>query len=65
MAVDKQTLFQMAQTLLAHGDKLSDEELQQIKLKTDALERARVEGHHDHDHPSIFAVPAAQVVRPS
>jgi len=63
-ATKKDQLFKMAQTLLAHGDKLSDEDLQQIQLKTDALERAKSAGHHDHDHPSIIAE-ATKSVLPS
>ena len=61
-ATKKAQLFNMAQTLLSHGDKLSDEDLKQIQLKTDALERAKAAGHHDHDHPSIVAVGATNVL---
>jgi len=59
----KQQLYRMAQTLLAYGDRLSDEDLKQIQSTIDALERAKAaaaDGHHDHDHPSILARPGMQ-----
>jgi hypothetical protein len=63
-SLKQQQLQKMAQTLLAHGAKLSDEDLQQIQLKTDALEKAKIGGHHDHDHPSILS-PSTKNVLPS
>ena len=61
----KQRLYTMAQTLLAYGERLSDADLAEIQLKIDTLERAKAaDGHHDHDHPSILAIPATQIEQP-
>jgi len=61
-ATRKQQLYRMAQILLARGDRLSDEDLKEIQQRIDPLEAA-ADGHHDHDHPTILAIPGTQRVQ--
>jgi len=50
----KETISRIIQALLLSGEKLTDDELRQMQVTTDALERAQAaDGHHDHDHPTI------------
>jgi hypothetical protein len=52
----KEKIARIVESLILSGDKLTDEELQQMQITTDALERAQLaDGHHDHDHPTIGA----------
>jgi hypothetical protein len=40
---------------LSFNRKLSDEEIEALRLKTDAVEAlAASGGHHDHDHPKLL-----------
>ncbi len=45
----EQRLSRIIAALQAGGERLTDEELQEMQLKTDALLAARA-GDHDHDH---------------
>jgi hypothetical protein len=45
----RQRLSRIIGALQTRGERLTDEELQEMQLKTDALLAARA-GDHDHDH---------------
>lgn len=56
----KEMIARIVQALLLSGEKLTDDELRQLQLTTDALERAQAaDGHHDHDHPTIVDLQAS------
>ncbi len=49
----KQKVQKIAEALLSSGEKLTDEELRQMQLTTDALLARASEEHHDHDHKAL------------
>jgi hypothetical protein len=48
----REKIASIIQALQAKGDRLKDEDLQQMQLKTDALLEADSDEDHDHSHPS-------------
>jgi hypothetical protein len=43
--------------------KISDEDLRKMQSEIDELEERAADGHHDHDHPTVTAIPSVEAVR--
>jgi hypothetical protein len=46
---------QKSRVTLTFNRTISPEEMAQLQTVHDAIESVALEGHHDHDHPSIVA----------
>ena len=53
MSGKSEKIASIAQTLLAKGHQLSDDDLASIQSKTDALMEDQTHEDHDHSHPTL------------